>query len=116
MDIRESILGDVTVISISGRIDLTSVGELEARLNKAIDVSSMIVIDLEETAYISSSGLRVLLAGLKRLGRQNGHMRLAAPQLMVRNVLEISGLCNLFSIQRNLKEALDSLQAVGKIS
>jgi anti-anti-sigma regulatory factor len=57
---------------------------------------------------ISSSGLRVLLATLKILTEKSGKMRLASLQHLIRNILDISGLSNIFSIHHSLKEAMES--------
>jgi len=65
------------------------------------------IFDLSDTEYISSSGLRVFLAALKTLKTKNGEMRLVSLQPVVRNILDVSGLSNIFSIHHNLKEAMD---------
>jgi anti-sigma B factor antagonist len=66
------------------------------------------IFDLSDTEYISSSGLRVFIAALKIFKMKNGEMRLTSLQPVVRNILDISGLSNIFSIHHNLKEAMDS--------
>ena len=112
MKITEKKINDIEVIAISGRIDVISAKDLETFVNSTIDNNnSRIVFDLEDTEYISSSGLRVFLAALKRLKKENGEMRLASPQPMIRNILDISGLSNIFVINHNLKDAMDSFDS-----
>jgi anti-sigma B factor antagonist len=109
MKITEKKINDIEVIAISGRIDVISAKDLETFVNSTIDNNnSRIVFDLEDTEYISSSGLRIFLAALKRLKKENGEMRLASPQPTIRNILDISGLSNIFVINPNLKDAMDS--------
>jgi len=108
MKITDKNINNIQVITISGRIDLISANDLEIFLNNAIGNNSRMIFDLSETEYISSSGLRVLLATLKILNKKNGEMRLASLQPVIRNILDISGLSNIFSIYHNLKEAMDS--------
>ncbi|MCX6674835.1 MAG: STAS domain-containing protein [Methanothrix sp.] len=111
MKITEKNINDIEVIAISGRIDVISAKDLETFIDGIIDNNSRIVFDLEDTEYISSSGLRVFLATLKRLKKKNGEMRLASPQPIIRNILDISGLSSIFVINHNLKDALDSFDS-----
>jgi anti-sigma B factor antagonist len=111
MKITEKKINDIEVIAISGRIDVISAKDFETFVNDIIDNNSRIVFDLEDTEYISSSGLRVFLATLKRLKKENGEMRLASPQPTIRNILDISGLSNIFVINPNLKDAMDSFDS-----
>jgi anti-sigma B factor antagonist len=108
MNITDKNINNIQVITISGRIDVISANDLEIFLNNAIGDNSKMIFDLSETEYISSSGLRVFLATLKILNKKNGEMRLVSLQPVIRNILDISGLSNIFLIHHNLKEALDS--------
>ncbi len=108
MKITDKNINNIQVITISGRIDVVSANDLEIFLNDAIGKNSRMIFDLSETEYISSSGLRVFLATLKILNKKNGEMRLASLQPVIRNILDISGLSNIFSIHHNLKEAMES--------
>ena len=108
MKITDKNINNIQVITISGRIDVVSANDLEIFLNDAIGKNSRMIFDLSETEYISSSGLRVFLATLKMLNKKNGEMRLASLQPVIRNILDISGLSNIFSIHHNLKEAMES--------
>jgi anti-sigma B factor antagonist len=96
----------IWLMSISGRIDSNYSGELERALNTAINENSRIIIDLKDTEYISSSGLRVLLAGKKMLREKNGEMILVSLQPVVRDVFEIAGLARLFLIKKSWEDAL----------
>ncbi len=108
MKITGKNINNIQVIAISGRIDVISANDLEIFLNNVIGNNSRMIFDLSETEYISSSGLRVLIATLKILEKKNGEMRLASLQPLIRNILDISGLSNIFSIHHNLKAAMDS--------
>ena len=97
-------------MTISGRIDSNSSGELERALHDAINDNSGIVMDLADTEYISSSGLRILLAGKKMLKERKGEMILASLQPVVRDVFEIAGLSRLFLIKKSLEDALSQMK------
>ncbi|HUM81021.1 MAG: STAS domain-containing protein [Methanothrix sp.] len=101
----------ICLISISGRIDSRCSVDLERALYKAISENSRIIIDLADTEYISSSGLRVLLAEKKRLGEIDGEMILMQLQPAVRDVFEVAGLARLFLIKKSWEEALLSIKS-----
>ena len=84
MKITEESIENILTISVSGRIDPITSRNLEAILNGAIEKNQWIVVDLKDTEYICSSGLRVLLAGLRRLKAKNGDLRLVSLQPVVR--------------------------------
>lgn len=111
MKITERDIDSIQVIAISGRVDVISANDLETHINNAIRKNSRMVFDLSDTEYISSSGLRVFLAALKMMKTRDGEMKLASLQPVIRNILDISGLSNIFSIYHNLTEAIDSFKA-----
>jgi anti-anti-sigma factor len=90
------------VCTISGRIDGTTAPELEASLSGTIDAGeTRIAADLSGVQYLSSAGLRVFLATLRRLG--GGEFRLLSPNEAVREVLDISGFANIMAISDSLE-------------
>jgi len=101
----------ICLISISGRIDSGCSVDLEIALYKAISENSRIIMDLADAEYISSSGLRVLLAGKKRLDERGGEMILLHLQPVVRDVFEIAGLARLFLIKKSLEDALSAIRS-----
>ena len=106
MKIFKDLHDGICLMSISGRIDSNYSGDLESSLNEAINEYSRIIMDLKDTEYISSSGVRVLLAGKRMLGEKNGEMILTSLQPVVRDVFEIAGLARLFLIKKNREDAL----------
>ena len=96
----------ICLMSISGRIDSNYSVDLEKALNKAVGEYSRIIMDLKDAEYISSSGMRVLLAVKKTLREKNGEIILISLQPVVRDVFEIAGLARLFSIKKSWEHAL----------
>jgi anti-sigma B factor antagonist len=99
MEITEKIIGDICIISISGRIDTVTSKDVEAKLDGAIEESKeKIIINLEKMDYISSVGLRVLLAALKKQRQNQRSLQLASLQPFVQNIFKITGLDMVFQI------------------
>jgi anti-sigma B factor antagonist len=63
---------------------------------------------LSQVGYMSSAGLRALLAALKEARQQKGDFRLAAVQDNVRQVLEMSGFTGIFQVFATVEEAVAS--------
>ncbi|MFZ3148764.1 MAG: STAS domain-containing protein [Methanothrix sp.] len=111
MEINHTCIDNVPIVSVSGRIDGATYKDLEAVLNELIDQNkSDIVLDLEGVVYISSVGLRVLLAAQKKVRPKNGAVKLVSLQPFVREVFEITGINRLFSIYSNQGEALGCIK------
>lgn len=107
MEINQTKIDDVPIVSVSGRIDGTTSKDLETILNELIDQDmSKIVLDLEGVVYISSVGLRVLLSALKKVRPNKGDVKLVSLQPFVREVFEITGFTKLFTIYPSRGDAL----------
>ena len=110
MEIAEKIIGDICIISISGRIDTVTSKDVEAKLDGAIvERKEKIIINLAKMDYISSVGLRVLLAALKKQRQNHGYLLLASLQPFVQNIFKITGLDKVFQIFPTEEAAFQSL-------
>ncbi len=65
-------------------------------------------MNFEKLHYISSAGLRVLLAAAKQLKTADGELRICDLNEVVKEVFDISGFSTIFKIFENETEALDS--------
>ncbi len=99
MKILEQKIGNVNIISLSGRLDAYSANDLERKLDSLIDADQVqLVVNLERLEYMSSSGLRVLLAALKKVRKQQGDIKLACLKPYIKEVFDIAGFTQLFTI------------------
>ena len=111
MDISEKGIGDVNVISLSGRIDAYSANDVETKLDTLINAGQVrLVINLEELEYISSSGLRVFLAALKEAKKQQGDLKLACMKPYIKEVFDIAGFTELFNMFDTEEAAVNSFK------
>ncbi|MGC9444577.1 MAG: STAS domain-containing protein [Candidatus Methanospirareceae archaeon] len=114
MEIEEKDAGKVKILALSGRLDAYSSDEVEKRIAGLIDGGCVrIVVNLEDVEYISSSGLRVMLAALKRLRKLNGELSLACLRPYVKEVFDIAGFTQLFAIYDHEAEAIARCAAAG---
>lgn len=111
MEIGKKSVDNVEVIYLEGRLDAYSSNQVDETINSLIEDGKIkIVVNFEETEYISSSGLRVMLASLKRLKKIDGDIKLACLKPYVLEVFEIAGFTQLFDIYESEDEAVDSFQ------
>ena len=85
-------------VAVEGRLDTTTAPELEAVLKEEIAGVSELVIDLSSLEYISSAGLRVLLAAQKIMMKQ-GSMVVTHPNDVIKEIFEVTGFCDILTIE-----------------
>lgn len=85
-------------ISIEGRLDTMTAPELENFLKKELGERKSLTLDLQDLEYISSAGLRVILAAQKVMNRQ-GSMVLRSVREEVMDVFEITGFTDILTIE-----------------
>ncbi|HTP64104.1 MAG TPA: STAS domain-containing protein [Geobacteraceae bacterium] len=107
MDIRARKETNATVVTISGRLDAVTSPVVEKTLNEMIDGGeTRFVADLAGLDYISSAGLRVLLAIAKFLKGKGGLICFANVAGAVREVFDISGFGTIFQMHDSVDGAL----------
>ena len=90
--------GKVTV-ELEGRLDTNTSPQLEDELAAVLDSTvELLVIDFANLAYISSAGLRVLLAAQKKMNKQ-GSMKLKGVCDAVMEVFEMTGFADILVIE-----------------
>jgi anti-sigma B factor antagonist len=86
-------------VRLLGELDMSTAPRLREELVRlASGGASVVTLDLSDLAFIDSTGLSVLITGLKRLRQQGGDLALRSPTPGTRKVLEITGLTEVFAI------------------
>ncbi|MBI5199280.1 MAG: STAS domain-containing protein [Nitrospirae bacterium] len=110
MEMHINDIQEVSVVRVSGRIDASTAPDLEKELNKLISSNRVkVVINFNDVAYISSGGLRVLLATAKELKRKEGSLRLCQLEANVYKVFKLAGFTAIFNIYDTEDEALKDI-------
>ena len=109
MEIQKRKEGDVTILSLDGRLDLTSASSLkEASKDILENESKKMVLNLDGVDFINSSGLGALVSILKEVRSSQGSMRLSNLAPYVKEIFDITQLTNIFDIFSDEKQALSS--------
>jgi len=93
MEIQKNSEGTKLTLAPIGRVDTITAPELEAAV--VIDGVEELVFDLSRVDYISSAGLRVLLAAQKKMAGKSMLIKGACPA--VKEVFDITGFSDIFT-------------------
>ncbi|MDD3109493.1 MAG: STAS domain-containing protein [Eubacteriales bacterium] len=97
MTIEETREGGRLRLKITGRLDSMTSRELEATLRSGVEGITQLEFEMRETEYVSSAGLRVILAAQKVMNRQ-GSLTILNPNRAVTEVFEITGFSEILTI------------------
>jgi anti-sigma B factor antagonist len=98
---------DRTVVEVAGEIDVYTAPRLREQLVELVNGGSYhLVIDLEGVEFLDSTGLGVLVGGLKRVRAHDGSLRLVCTQERILKIFRITGLTKVFSIHDSVDAAV----------
>jgi len=111
MQIATRQLADTALLTVEGRVDHRSAGELEQALSTVLtppDVAQgTVVLDFSGVEYISSVGLRVLMVAAKQLRGRNAGFAVAGLQPVVAEIFAISRFDRVLAVHPDVAAALD---------
>ena len=90
--------GSVLTLAPEGRLDTITSPELEKVFKESLDGVSELTLDFGKLDYISSAGLRVLLAAQKTMNRQ-GSMKIVHVCETIMEIFEVTGFLDILTIE-----------------
>lgn len=101
--------GERTVVVVGGEIDVYTAPKLREQLVELETAGQHdLVVDLERVEFLDSTGLGVLVGGLKRVRSHDGSLRLVCTQERILKVFRITGLTKVFAIHDSVAEAVSA--------
>ncbi len=98
----------VSIVAPRGRLDLASAPAFREQVKRLLDSGAVrLIVDLGEVAFIDSSGLGAIIAGLKAARQAGGDLRIARPSQQVLLVLDLTSLDRVLRPYGTLEEALE---------
>jgi anti-sigma B factor antagonist len=95
-----------TVIAVGGEIDVYTAPKLREKLIGLVEEGSyQLIVDMEGVDFLDSTGLGVLVGGLKRVRAHDGWIDLVCTQSRILRIFRITGLNKVFSIYDTVAEA-----------
>ncbi len=98
MEIIKKQDADALTISIEGRLDTMTAPAFENEIKSSLDGIASLILDFEKLEYVSSAGLRVILAAQKVMNKQ-GEMKIHNVNEEIMDVFEITGFTDILTIE-----------------
>jgi anti-sigma B factor antagonist len=108
VDIEVQDLKRVELVKVSGRIDSSNAAQFDSVLKEVVGRKHNVVLEMGGIEYISSAGLRAMIALLRECKKHKGDVRLATPSERVVEVLALAGLDSLFTVYDSEASAVGS--------
>ena len=98
MTIEKNLNASELTVTLTGRLDTTTAPQLEAELKTSYDGVEKLVLDFAGLEYLSSAGLRVLLAAQKAMNKQ-GEMIIKHVNETINEIFEVTGFIDILTIE-----------------
>ena len=106
MEITQTKNGEYLVLEFTGNLDTGTSPAVEKQVNELIENGELkFVFNFENTKYMSSSGLRVLLATAKKLKKQ-GELKISNLNSVIEEVFDVSGFSSILNVYKTQEDAL----------
>ena len=96
-----------TIVAVGGEIDVYTAPKLRDKISELVATGSYdLVVDMHEVEFLDSTGLGVLVGGLKKVRAHDGSLRLVCNQDRLLKIFRITGLAKVFVIHETTDDAL----------
>ncbi|HEX3827604.1 MAG TPA: STAS domain-containing protein [Sporichthyaceae bacterium] len=107
LTLQTRVEGEFTVIEVGGEIDVYTAPKLRECLVDLVNSGRHhLVVDMEKVEFLDSTGLGVLVGGLKRVRAHDGSLRLVCTQERILKIFRITGLTKVFPIHDSVSGAV----------
>lgn len=102
----------VTALELEGEVDVYTAPLLRQEIMDQVDKGTKyILVHLEKVEYLDSTGLGILIGGVKRLKEQGGALKLVGPSPRISRIFDITGLNRIFDVYATQADALATVNA-----
>src|ERR1700722_9024433 len=107
VSVPESAGAAYSVVVLAGEVDATNSDELYGVLESVVTQQPrLLIVDMSELSFMDSTGLRMLLRSSRALDQQGGVLALAAPQVSVARVLQLTRADQLIPVYETVADAI----------
>jgi anti-sigma B factor antagonist len=109
LEVETGTAGDAALLTLQGEIDVYTAPRLRQAIIDLVDGgATKIVVDMAKVDFLDSTGLGVLVGGLKRVRMKDGSLTIVATQDKILKIFDITGLNKVFTIHPSVDEAVAS--------
>ena len=106
LDIQSEAMDGTCLLTLEGEVDVYTAPSLKEALVEQIESGCVnVLVDMESVGFIDSSGLGVLVGGLRRAKERSGTVRLVCTKENILKIFRITGLDKVFPIFSTIEEA-----------
>ena len=106
-DVETSEMSGATVLTLRGEIDVYTAPRLRQSLVDVVDAGATnLIVDMGQVDFLDSTGLGVLVDGLKRVKAKDGTLAIVATEGKILKIFDITGLNKAFPIHASVEQAL----------
>ena len=110
LEIKTNEINEVVVVNLIGYLDANTSPIAESEINSWLEKGTRkLVINLEETKYVSSAGLRIIITTAKTMKASGGLLKLCSVNEVVQEILDISGLSTILDVKETEEQALSTM-------
>ena len=102
-------IGDVTVVGIVGDIDGRTAPEVREQVSAQVQPGVKMILHMSQVEYMSSAGLRMLLATYRQVVGNNGRVVLAGVLGEIQDTMSVTGFLRFFTVCETVEAALEAL-------
>ncbi|HKJ38607.1 MAG TPA: STAS domain-containing protein [Anaerolineales bacterium] len=99
---------DITIVTVSGRVDSATSKTMDAELEKLIPTDKKVVLNLKNVEFLSSAGVRAIVKALKTAKKTRGGLKLASIPDHIAEILQTLGMMELMEAYPSVEEAIAS--------
>lgn len=99
LQIEKNLSEEILTVNIKGDLNVKTSPQLEENLSKSLNGVKELILNFSEVNYISSAGLRVLLAMEKNMRRQSGKMKLQHVNAAIKEIIRLAGFLQVMNIE-----------------
>ena len=97
----------IEVVDVEGEIDISTAPRLRDLLIDLVSRGSyQLIVNLDKVGFLDSTGLGVLVGGLKRVRAHDGSLDLVCTRERILEILRITGLTKVFGIHQSVDQAI----------
>jgi anti-sigma B factor antagonist len=107
MQVNTREVDGITVVDLEGRLDTNTAEDTEKSLTAIVEGgASKLLLNFDKLDFVSSAGLRIVLATAKKLKATGGQLQLCNLNEIVQEIFDISGFSTLLSVHKNIDDGL----------
>lgn len=99
LQIEKIFSGEKLTVNLKGDLNVKTSPQLEEELTKSLDGLKDLILNFAEVNYISSAGLRVLLATEKNMRKVGGKMKLQHVNAAIKEIIRLAGFLQVMNIE-----------------